>query len=134
MDANMLRHHTSRACSSVEVLVALAVLGCAALGVYAQFLATGRRGHRHLDRTQARYLAQQELEQLRAAPFDRLKDWKAPQPAFYPGHPQFVYQDQVTSRPADGLLELTVCVGWDMPLGGPFASKHSVTVKGLKAP
>lgn len=127
------RSHSLRAFSIVEVLIALGILACGAFAAYERLLATHQAGVRQLERQQARWLARQELEHLRACDYQALLAWRPPQlPAPFPDHLRFVYQDQVTTR-TDGLLELSVQVGWSMPATGRFEPGNSVTVKGLKA-
>lgn len=127
------RSNSKRAFSIIEALIAVGLLtGCACVA-YERLLATHQAGVRQLERQQAQWLARQELEQLRACDYQALLAWRPAQlPAPYPDHLRFVYQDQVTTR-TDGLLELTVRVGWDMPANGRFEPGASVTVKGLKA-
>lgn len=134
------RQHTLRAFSIVEVLVALAILVFGAVALYEQFLQSNHQGRSQFARMQARNLAHQELEQLRATPYQALKAWQH-KPAPYPDFPKFVYQDQVTphldplTHQPDGLLQLTVRIGWDIRLNEPrFEAGNSITVEGLKAP
>jgi Tfp pilus assembly protein PilV len=129
------RHLTSQGgFSVVEILVALAVLTFGVVGVYSQFTGIGRMGRDRITTIQARFLAHQELEQLRACSFECLKNWKPPLAVLpYPNHLKFFYQDQILVRP-DGTLELNVQVGWDMRSGENFEKGRSVAVQGLKAP
>jgi len=127
------KKHT-RGSTIVELLIAVAILTFGALGVYEHFLALNQRGRDQLGAIQARCLALGELEQLRACSYEELKQWKSPAtPASYPNHLKFICQDSVSVRP-DGLLELTVQMGWDMPRGGKFEAGRAITVKGLKGP
>ena len=120
--------------SIVEILIALAVLVFGAFGLYEQFLRSHQQGQRYLERIQARCLANQELEQLRATSFTGLKNWRpSPVPQPYPNNLKFCFQDQIVQRP-DGLLKLTVRVGWNMTPNERFGPGHSITVEGLKAP
>lgn len=132
----MIPHkNTVHAFSIIEVVIALGILAMGAFVAYDHFLTAHRIGLRQLDRVQAGYLAQQELEQLRACSFAQLKAWHPPQiPSPFPNHLKlFVFQDRIEPRP-DGLLDLSVSVGWDIPGNQPFDPGHSVTLKGLKAP
>ena len=115
-------------------MVALGILSLGAFVAYDHFVTSQKVGLRQLSRVQASCLAQQELEQLRACPYGQLKAWRpSPMPVPFPSHLQFVYLDQIEPRP-DGLLELTVSVGWDLLGSQQFEPGNSVTLKGLKAP
>lgn len=128
------RKSTVLAFSIIEVMVALGILSVGAFVAYDHFLTSQKVGLRQLSRVTAGYLAQQELEQLRACPYGQLKAWRpSPMPIPVPNHLQFVYLDQVEPRP-DGLLELTVSVAWDMLGSQKFTPGNSITLKGLKAP
>lgn len=118
----------------VEIIVALAILTFGIMGIYEQFLAAGKQGRERLLPAQARLLAHQELEQLRACSYESLKSWKPPlRPVPYSSNLKFLCQDQVTPRP-DGMLELTVRMGWDVRNDQKFKEGQSIMVKGLKAP
>lgn len=128
--------NTLRGFTLVEILLALAILIFGVYGIYNQFLNASQQGRERISPIEARFLAHQELEQLRACSYSSLKSWQQPplksQP--YPNHLPYSYRDQVQARPDGVLLELTVQVGWDMRSGEDFNKEHSVTVKGLKAP
>ena len=131
MDAQ--RFH-DRGFSIVELLVAIAVLAIGVYGIYAKFVDVDRLSHQRLDNIQGRLLAQQELERLRACPYESLKAFQPDElPPSIPEHTKYHFRDQVTIRD-DGLLELTVVVGWGAKPGEPFEPGTSVTVIGVKAP
>lgn len=134
MDIMIPKKNHVLAFSIVEVMIALGILIVGAFGAYEQFIKTNQLGLQQYERIQARYLALQELEQLRATPYPVLAARKPnPAPDFYLNHPKFVYCDQV--QPEGGMLALTVQVGWDiLPASGKFTPGNSVTVKGLKTP
>ena len=118
----------------VEILVALAVLILGVSGVYYQFCNTDLRARQRLNTIQARWLAHQEYEQLRACAYEDLKNWASETEARHmPTHLKFNYRRVVESR-SDGLLELTVQVGWEIPKAGGIDPANSVTIKGLKGP
>lgn len=118
----------------VEILLALAILSFGVYGAYEQFIQVSTMGRQRLDPVRARYLAQQQLETLRACDFSALKERPAmPAPANHPVSLRYFYHDTITPRP-DGALTLTVQVGWNMRAGEPFQPGQSVTVQGVKAP
>jgi prepilin-type N-terminal cleavage/methylation domain-containing protein len=131
----MIHHrHDKHGFSIVEVLLALAILTFGVFGIYEQFLKSNQRGLGQVSQIKARLLASQELEHLRACSYASLKSWKPTADSLpYPGNLKFQYLDTLAVRP-DGLLELSVQVGWDMRSGEKFEPGHSITVKGVKAP
>jgi hypothetical protein len=118
----------------VEIIIALAILTMGVCVVYDRFLDSARHGRELTSELQARYLAMGELDHLRACPFDRLRAWTPPaKPAIVPDRLRFSCLERVTPRP-DGLLELSVQVGWNLAANGDFVPGQSVTVKGVKVP
>lgn len=127
-------HKKTHGFTIVEVLVALAILVFGVYEVYAHFLDSAARGREHINDVQARFIAHQELQELLACPYDKLRTWKPPAvPNPKLTALKFIYQDTVTTR-TDGLLEVTVRVGWNIPGGKGFENGPNLTVKGLKAP
>ena len=134
MNTMPLHRTATRGLSLVEVMVAMAILVFVVAGVYSQFLDLGQRSRNRLEPIEARLLAHQELEHLRACRFESLKNWKPPFGlTVYPEHVKYSYLDQVKPGP-QGLLELSVQVGWNVQLGKPLGPGNSITVKGYKAP
>ncbi|MCL5270987.1 MAG: prepilin-type N-terminal cleavage/methylation domain-containing protein [bacterium] len=126
-------HRHAHGFTIAEIMIALAVLTIVAYGVYDNLQNTSRLGQQRYERIQAQLLAQQELERLRACPYDALRAWTPPAIVQkLPNHLKFDYRDTVAPRP-DGMLDLTVQVGWNMAKGQEFNAANSVTLKGVKA-
>jgi hypothetical protein len=135
MELQMLRRLKHRAFSLVEFVVAIGVLVFGVYAIYDQFIAARIPSQQRLLMAQGRALAHQRLEELRAAPFDSLKSYQAPE-KFEPieSDPRFHCRSKVV---AEGIaLEITVEVGWHASdeAGQSFADGKLVTVKGLRTP
>lgn len=129
-----LRRHPTHGFTMIEIIVALAILTFGVCAVYDHFLDSQQLGREQINTAQARYLALQELERLRACPYASLRAWTPPaKGTFFPDHPRFTCQDHVAAR-VDGALDLTVEVGWGPRTGGSFAPGNSITLQGVKTP
>lgn len=115
-----------RGVSLVEVMVAVAVLTFGVYAIYDQFMSTRDRGLTQLDRTRARYLAHQKLEELRAAGHEALAAWEpegdAMAPAYAPFRDmtqldrsslRFHYRVALTKGASNEPIGVTVDVRWD---------------------
>jgi type II secretory pathway pseudopilin PulG len=125
----------SRGFSIVETIVALGILVLGLFAVYNQFIKARQFARDGETALQARLLAHQEVERLRACPFDSLRDGLGGREAGQvPGHLRFTQQATLTTRP-DGLIEIQVQVGWDVPPGATaFEEGKRAGAKGYKAP
>lgn len=125
-------HLTSRrrGFSLVEFIIAIAVLVFGVYGVYNSFIGLRAPSTHRLNVAQARLLAQQKLEELRASEADGLIEWK-PGAEYRPvaAMPKFLYLPAISTR-ADGVIEITVSVGWGSE--GPDFQGKLVTVKGAR--
>lgn len=125
-------HITSRrrGFSLVEFIIAIAVLVFGVYGVYNSFIGLRAPSTHRLNVAQARLLAQQKLEELRASEAGGLSEW-SPGKDFRPveAMPKFLYLPEISTR-ADGIVEITVSVGWDSE--GPDFQGKLVTVKGAR--
>lgn len=128
------RSNLTRAFSIVEVLVAMAVLTFGVYAIYEQFITLRRLGDQRQPVHQARWLAHQQLEELRAAPAAALRRWTPPaQPQAVFNHGRFVQRGAVHER-EDGLLQITVRVGWGESGTEGFAEGYYVEAMGVKTP
>lgn len=120
------RRRRRRGVSLVEVMVALAVLTFGVYAIHDQFLATRDLGLSHLDRTRARYLAHQKLEELRAAGHGALAAWAPREAAMAPAYApfrdvtrldpsplRFHYRVALAKGAANEPIGVTVDVRWD---------------------
>ena len=118
----------------VEVLVALAVFIIVLSPIYSRFHDASRLGRMRFKAIQARWLAHQEFEQLRACSYNELKSWQPPaEPSSLASDVKFDYRHSVRQR-QDGLLELRVEVAWNLARGGEIDPAHSIAIEGLKGP
>ncbi len=118
----------------VEVLVALAVFIIVLSPIYARFHDASRLGRMRFNAIQARWLAHQEFEQLRACSHDELKNWQpSAEPSSLSSHVKFSYWHSVRQH-QDGLLQLRVEVAWNLARGGEIDPAHSIAIEGLKGP
>ena len=125
-----------RAFTVVEIIVATGVLGVGVYAIYGQFVRTSQFGQERLHMAQARMLAHQGLEELRASSFDALANWSPPD-GYAPveGHERFRFKSEVAS-PEDGTIEIAVTVRWDPPDDDsvdPPEGKFT-TLRGIRTP
>lgn len=127
------KHKAGKGFSLVEVVIALAVLTFGAYGIYARFYDSGRMSRLHYDQERAYLLAAAEMERLRACPAESLRAWRpSPDPEPWSGQLRFNYQDSVQTG-ENGLLNLSVKVGWDVGSNG-FEDGKVVEIRGLVTP
>lgn len=123
---------TRRGFTIVEVVMAISVVMIGVGALYDQFVKTSSRSAWYLYRAQAVMLAQQGVEELRAADFDSLKAYSAP--ATYEMNedlPRFRSRAEVKPSGTGG-MEITVTVGWgtnegEEPEEFPAGQEYSVT-------
>ncbi|MCE5230172.1 prepilin-type N-terminal cleavage/methylation domain-containing protein [bacterium] len=119
-----------RAFTIVEVLVALAILVFGLGSIYMHMVNADRTGRTRLQQMQVRWLAQERLAELRAAPYASLKAWQPGDWQVMSGNIKAL-ADKVEPQP-DGSIDLTVKAGLF-----PEKSKEPVnvvTVRGMVAP
>lgn len=127
------RCRACRGLSIVEILVALAIFSVGIYALHGQFLDLSLKSSRQILATQARLLAQQELEQLRAGDFEALAAWQPPavvEP--YLGRPNLSRKIEVQQLDSSR-LEITVRVGWNAALGEALLPSNSIALTGVKA-
>jgi hypothetical protein len=119
----------------VEIIVAIGVLTVGVAAICQQISDSGNLA-RLIERQARRdLLANKQLNQLLAAPFDRLAAWQPPaRPAPAPGDATLLWQASLSRQP-DGLLRVGVTAGWpDSAKPGDFARGSTFVVEGAKAP
>ena len=133
MNRHAVRRAPRRGASIVEVLVALAILTLGAGAIFDQFTGVGKRSREEALRTQARWLAHQELNLLLAAPAADFAAWQVPEvPAPLASDISFAGQPTVKRRD-DGALEIAVQVGW-LVRENKFEPGRSVIARGVRRP
>jgi type II secretory pathway pseudopilin PulG len=135
---DMSRRETKRrGMTIVEIVVAVGILTLGVAAICEQISASGKLA-RLIERQARRdLLANKQLNQLLAAPYDRLATWQPPTPPEpAPGDATLLWKASLSRQP-DGLLRVSVTAGWPdpaKPKPGDFAVGSTFTVEGAKAP
>lgn len=132
----MLPRPSERAFSLVEFVIATGVLVFGLAAIYNQFIELRIPSQQRLLMAQARAIGHQRLEELRAAPFDALKDHQGSENfARLETQPRFSIREIVSQDPT-GNLEVAIQVGWDPTddTEQTFPDGKLIIVRGLRAP
>lgn len=133
----MVPRRMQRAFSVAELVVAIGVFTFGIAVIYDQFINIKRPSLYRLQQAQATQLATGQLEALRAADADALRQFNPPDEfQQIQNHPDFY--SKTTVEPTDqGALLLSVQVGWEPESdseGQEFQQGHVVEAKGYRYP
>ena len=120
--------------SIIEILVAVMLLTIGVYGFYQHFIGLGSRSLHELGKIEATLLARQQVEQLRATPYETLRAWNPPgESKVIAGHVKYQYLTTLEPQ-ADGSIEIHVVVGWNLDENNQFVPGRKVKAWGVRGP
>lgn len=121
--------------SIVELLIAFSILAVSLGVIFDQFMRSNNSAKTRFTRDQARLIAQEELEILKAFPADRLLAWEDAE-EFQPvqGSKTFFRSAEI-QKLDDGSIEISTTIAWGNTdeSGQEFEAGNSVTFSGVRS-